>query len=320
MKKKSWLWLSAALLIIFTLGMSGACLLGQQNNMDDNERVRVTAVLPHNDYGYWTEARDGLVAGGKEYGVDMKIVLPRMNYDVSQMTELIKQETAAKVDALVVQGIDNEDYLEALQKAEQQGILIALIDTDVEGGFSHLYVGTDNYAAGLQMGEAVAEVTGGHGTIAILSGAENYPNLEERCAGIRKAIEGYPELAIACTEYNQYDSLRVIEKYYAIAREYPQVDTLVCIEGTSGQTLGPRLSEETPLFQHIAVFDMVDESAQGLYSGAFDGILTQHQKDMGRIAVREIRNYLEKGGEWNRKILTNTEWITAEKLEERPDE
>ena len=65
---------------------------------------------------------------------------------------------------------------------------------------------------------------------------------------------------------------------------------------------------------------MTEESAQGLCSGAFDGIMTQQQKEMGRIAVREIHDYLENGGEWNRKILTDTEWITIEDLEEQPDE
>lgn len=320
MKKRSRFRLAVILLILLAIGMSGACLLQKQHKTDVSERVRITAILPHNDYGYWTVVRDGIVEGGLEYDVDVKIVLPRMNYDVPQMTELIRQEIAAKADAIIVQGIDNEDYLEALQKAESQGILIALIDTDVGDRFSHLYVGTDNYAAGIRIGEAVVQATGGRGTIAILSGAENYPNLEERCAGIREAIKEYPELTIACTEYNQYDSLRVIEKYYTIAREYPKADTLVCIEGTGGLTLGPRLSKETPLFEHIVVFDMTEESAQGLCSGAFDGIMTQQQKEMGRIAVREIHDYLENGGEWNRKILTDTEWITVEDLEEQPDE
>lgn len=320
MKKGSGFRLAVILLILLATGMGGACLLQKQNQTNVRERIRITAILPHNDYGYWTVVRDGIVDGGEEYDVDVKIVIPRMNYDVPQMTELIKQEIAAKADAVIVQGIDNEDYLEALQKAESQGILIVLIDTDVEGIFPHLYVGTDNYAAGKRMGEAVVQVTGGHGTIAILSGAENYPNLEERCDGIREAIKEYPELTVACTEYNQYDSLRVIEKYYTIARNYPKVDTLICIEGTGGLTLGPRLSEETPLFEHIVVFDKTAESVQGLYSGAFDGVMTQQQEDMGRIAVREIRNYLEKGGEWNRKILTDAEWITVEDLEEQPDE
>jgi ABC-type sugar transport system substrate-binding protein len=316
MKKTMW---HRAVMLLVCLAASGflmVSLLGRQEQNTDQDWIRITAVLPHKDYGYWSIMGEGILAGGKEYGADVKIVIPRMNYDIAQMTQLIRQETAARVDALIVQGIEDQGYLEALGEAQAQGILIVLVDTDVVGIFPHLYVGTDNYAAGMKMGEAVAAVTGGQGTIAVLSGAENYPNLEERYDGICKALEQYPDLTVACLEYDQYDSLRVMEKYHTIAREYPEVDTLVCVEGTSGQTLGTRLTGETRKFSHILVFDLVDETMQGLRSGAFEGIMEQQQANMGRISVCEIIRYMESGGQWDRKILTDVNLVTAEGSED----
>ncbi len=315
MKRKLWCWLAAALIGLSAMGAGVFWFWRGKTDTGGADWIRVTAVLPHDDYGYWTKTREGIVAGGAEYGVDVKIVLPRMNYDIPQMTELIRQETAAKVDALIVQGIEDEKYLEALRKAQRQGILIVLIDTDVDGGFDHLYVGTDNYAAGKKMGEAVAEITGGEGTIAVLSGAENYPNLEERYDGMCSVLAVYPDLQVACVEYNQYDGLRVIEKYHAILKAYPEVDTLVCVEGTSGQALGPRLTRQNRKYEHIMVFDLSEETLQGLCSGAFEGVMKQQQDMMGQIAVREIRQYIESGGVWDRKILTDVDWITEESPE-----
>lgn len=316
MKKTIWLWTGTLFTCLAASGFLLFSFMERQEQSTDQDWIRITAVLPHKDYGYWSIMGEGILAGGEEYGADVKIVIPRMNYDIAQMTELIRQETAARVDALIVQGIEDPDYLEALGKAQAQGILIVLVDTDVEGIFPHLYVGTDNYAAGKKMGEAVAAVTGGQGTVAVLSGAENYPNLEERYDGICKALEQYPDLTVACLEYDQYDSLRVMEKYHTIAREHPEVDTLVCIEGTSGQTLGTRLTGETRKFSHILVFDLVDETIQGLRAGAFEGVMEQQQGNMGRISVWEIKRYLESGGQWDRKILTDVNFVTAEEPED----
>ena len=314
MRKTIWFWAGTLLVCLAALALLLFSFPLRNRRKQDTNRdwIRITAVLPHKDYGYWSIMGEGILAGGEEYGADVKIVIPRMNYDVAQMTGLIRQETAARVDALIVQGIEDKDYLEALGKAQAQGILIVLVDTDVEGIFPHLYVGTDNYAAGKKRGEAVAAATGGHGTVAVLSGAENYPNLEERYDGICKALEQYPDLTVACLEYDQYDSLRVMEKYQTIAREHPEVDTLVCIEGTSGQTLGTRLTGETRKFSHILVFDLVDETIQGLRAGAFEGVMEQQQANMGRISVYEIIRYLEYGGKWERKILTDVNFVTPE--------
>lgn len=314
MRKTIWFWAGTLLVCLAALALLLFSFPLRNRRKQDTNRdwIRITAVLPHKDYGYWSIMGEGILAGGEEYGADVKIVIPRMNYDVAQMTGLIRQETAARVDALIVQGIEDKDYLEALGKGKAQGILIVLVDTDVEGIFPHLYVGTDNYAAGKKMGEAVAAATGGHGTVAVLSGAENYPNLEERYDGICKALEQYPDLTVACLEYDQYDSLRVMEKYQTIAREHPEVDTLVCIEGTSGQTLGTRLTGETRKFSHILVFDLVDETIQGLRAGAFEGVMEQQQANMGRISVYEIIRYLEYGGKWERKILTDVNFVTPE--------
>lgn len=316
MNKKRWLWITAVLLGLSVTGITAAYLQQEQSHPEKKEQIRVTAVLPHNDYGYWTKAMEGILKGGEEYGVDVKIVLPRMNYDIPQMTDLIRQEAVAKVDALIVQGIEDENYLEALSKAQQQGVLIVFIDTDIEDAFDHLYVGTDNYAAGKKMGEMAAEVTDGCGSIAVLSGDENYPNLEERYEGICAVLENYPGLEIACIEYNRYDSLRAMDKYQTILHDHPEATTLVCIEGTSGQTFGTRLTAETRKFEHILVFDASDETLHGLKLGVFDGILNQQQSEMGQIAVREIQNRIEKNGRWNHKIFTDTDWITVENLED----
>lgn len=311
MKRK----MTAALLAV-VLCLTG-CSQTKQAQAYGVDTMRISAVLPHNDYGYWTFVADGIKEAGQRLPVDVKIHLPDLNYNVALMTELIEQEIAAQVDGLIVQGINDPDYIAALEKAKAAGIRVVLVDTDLEEFQADLYVGTDNYAAGLEMGRRLVEVTGGRANVAILSGAPGYPNLEDRILGIRDVAAGYPGVQILRVEYDQYDAMTVMEKYYLILRETPEIDTLVAVEGTGGQTLGQMGSSG---FAHILVFDDTEESLKGLESGIFDGIVGQQNYEMGVICVEELYRWFTTGSFPQEKIYTDVTFINRESLEEAAHE
>lgn len=300
-----------AVLLALTFLFAG-CRATETEQVYGADTMRISAVLPHNDYGYWTFVADGMRDADKVLPVDVKIHLPDLNYNVALMTELIEQEIAAQVDALIVQGIENPEYIEALEKARAQGICVVLVDTDLSLFQADLYVGTDNYAAGLEMGKRLVEVTKGKANVAVLSGSEEYPNLEERLRGIRDVVADHPQVQILRVEYDQYDAMTVMEKYYLILRENPEIDTLIAIEGTGGQTLGQMADTA---FEHVLVFDDTDESINGLKNGVFDGIVGQQNYEMGKICVEELYRWFTEGSFTEEKIYTSVNWITLESME-----
>lgn len=304
-------------LFILLLGLA-AFLSGCSMQKQESEiPMRISAILPHNDYGYWTIVADGMRDAGKRLPVDVKIHLPDLNYNIPQMTELIRQETAAQVDALIVQGIEDADYISALEEARAQGIRVVLVDTNLPAFRADLYVGTDNYAAGIEMGKRLVEVTGGAAKVAVLSGSPQYPNLEERLQGIRDATAPYPGIQILRVEYDHYDAMTVMEKYHMICQDTPQIDTLAAIEGTGGQTLGQLSSVN---FKHILVFDDTEETISGLDRGIFDGIIGQQKYEMGVICVEELYQWHTTGSFTSDRIYTPVNWITKETLEAAHEE
>ena len=191
--------LAGALLLAFSLG---GCTASDDVRGDDTATMRISAILPHNDYGYWTTVAEGVMEAGERLPVDTKVYLPQLNYNVAQMTELIRQQIAAQVDAIIAQGIEDETYLAALEEARGRGIRIVFVDTDVPDFPDHLYVGTDNYQAGRRMGERLVQVTGGQARVAVLSGAPGYPNLELRLKGLRDAVRDETGIEITRVEYD----------------------------------------------------------------------------------------------------------------------
>lgn len=311
MRKKT-----AALLLLALLVLWSGCSRQDQASAPNTQTPRVAAILPHHDDGYWSFLGNGILDAAKNLPLDVKIYTPKLNYNVDLMTELILQQVAAQVDALIVQGIDDPGYIAALETAKAQGIRIVLVDTDLSGFQADLYVGTDNLEAGHQMGQRLIEVTGGSANVAILSGDVGYPNLEQRIQGIREAIQKFPGIRIRRIEYDKYDAMTVMEKYNDILKSSPEIDTLVGVEGTSGQTLS-QLQKSG--FRHILVFDANDESISGLKNGLFDGIMCQQNYHMGEVCIQEL-NQLFTGGSFSRdKIYTSVDWMTAEDLEVAAD-
>lgn len=278
--------------------------------------LRISAILPHDDQGYWTTLGEGVCEKAEELGADAKIITPQLNYNISQMIELIRQAAAARVDAIIVQGIEDAEYLQALEDAADAGIQVVMVDTNVPEAFPHLYVGTDNYAAGVQLGRELIRETDGRAVVAVLTGAAGYPNLDARVRGLQDTIKEQPGIEIRRVEYDEYDSLTVMEKYNLIRREDPDVDTIVCVEGTGGQTFGRMLTPETCPLEHILAFDLSEETLTGLGSGLIDGVLLQQQKEMGRIAVEELVRYFQQGAYDSMTLYTPTVYVTAEDLNE----
>lgn len=290
--------------------------VSEKTSLLNTSTLRITAVLPHNDLGYWTSVAQGALDAAKSLPVHVKISLPSVNYSVPQMTELIKAATAARVDAILVQGVQDEEYIAALEAAVHQGIQVVFVDTDLPDFPAHLYVGTDNYQAGKLMGEKLVLATGGVGTVGVISGAEGYPNLDLRLQGIRDVLASEPQMSVKRVEYNQYDSMTVMEKYELLCDPALGIDTLACIEGTSAMTLGGMLGARAESFGCIIGFDYSKESLAALQNGMVDGLVMQQTHEMGFRSVEECYRYATQGSYTQQTIYTGVTYITAEDLDE----
>ncbi len=299
-----------ALLCIFLISCSSL------PSSEEDFPYRVTAIIPHNDTYYWTLIGNAMVEAGKESGADVKVQVPQLNYNIPQMTTLIRQAAASQADAIIVQGIQDEDYLAALEKAYNNGILIVFVDTDIENFPQHLYVGTDNLSAGRLVGEQIVSLTNARGNVAIISAQENYTNLNQRISGIEEVLKEYPQLSLELIAYDNFDPQQVLSIYDSIIREYPQIDTLVCVEGTGGQSLGRVLTQKNDSIPNILVFDRSDETLAGVQNGIFDCLIQQDTQSMGQLAVEYLVQYLKTGKLEQWQYYTNTTIFTQEALKQ----
>lgn len=303
-KKKS---VAGILMFLVLCCVLGGCKAGIP--VAGTDITRVTVILPHFDDGYWMLIEEGIEQSGeklkKSCGMDIKILKPQLNYNIPQMVELLKQQIAAKVDVLVVQGNEDEEYIDTLKEAWSEGIQIICVDTDIKSFPEHLYIGTDNYEAGKMLGEELINVTDGEANVALISGEPGFSNLEERLEGLQDAVKDYPKIHLGDVQYDDYDGLTVMKMYY---QNTEGADTIVFLEGTGGVTISSQFKQRDDQYEHILGFD----AFYGVISGAIDGIIKQDTNMMGEQVVEEIANFIRNGEYSSETVYTDTQWLTVE--------
>ena len=303
-KKKS---VAGILMLLVLCCVLGGCKAGIP--VAGTDITRVTVILPHFDDGYWMLIEEGIEQSGeklkKSCGMDIKILKPQLNYNIPQMVELLKQQIAAKVDVLVVQGNEDEEYIDTLKEAWSEGIQIICVDTDIKSFPEHLYIGTDNYEAGKMLGEELINVTDGEANVALISGEPRFSNLEERLEGLQDAVKDYPKIHLGDVQYDDYDGLTVMKMYY---QNTEGADTIVFLEGTGGVTISSQFKQRDDQYEHILGFD----AFYGVISGAIDGIIKQDTNMMGEQVVEEIANFIRNGEYSSETVYTDTQWLTVE--------
>lgn len=303
-KKKS---VAGILMLLVLCCVLGGCKAGIP--VAGTDITRVTVILPHFDDGYWMLIEEGIEQSGeklkKSCGMDIKILKPQLNYNIPQMVELLKQQIAAKVDVLVVQGNEDEEYIDTLKEAWSEGIQIICVDTDIKSFPEHLYIGTDNYEAGKMLGEELINVTDGEANVALISGEPGFSNLEERLEGLQDAVKDYPKIHLGDVQYDDYDGLTVMKMYY---QNTEGADTIVFLEETGGVTISSQFKQRDDQYEHILGFD----AFYGVISGAIDGIIKQDTNMMGEQVVEEIANFIRNGEYSSETVYTDTQWLTVE--------
>lgn len=303
-KKKS---VAGILTLLVLCCVLGGCKAGIP--VAGTDITRVTVILPHFDDGYWMLIEEVIEQSGeklkKSCGIDIKILKPQLNYNIPQMVELLKQQIAAKVDVLVVQGNEDEEYIDTLKEAWSEGIQIICVDTDIKSFPEHLYIGTDNYEAGKMLGEELINVTDGEANVALISGEPGFSNLEERLEGLQDAVKDYPKIHLGDVQYDNYDGLTVMKMYY---QNTEGADTIVFLEGTGGVTISSQFKQRDDQYEHILGFD----AFYGVISGAIDGIIKQDTNMMGEQVVEEIANFIRNGEYSSKTVYTDTQWLTVE--------
>ncbi|CAM4366784.1 substrate-binding domain-containing protein [Paenibacillus macerans] len=154
--------------------------------------------------------------------------------DVHEQITVLEQVIAKKPAGIAISAIHPSLLTATINKAVDAGIPVVLFDSDAPGSKAYSFLGTDNYAAGVEAARKMAELTGGQGEVAVVT-TPNQQNHQERTNGFADTIAAeFPRIRIVDVKNGKGDQLASRQAAEEILRAHPGVGGIFATEANGG--------------------------------------------------------------------------------------
>lgn len=237
---------------------------------------------------YFNDHVLGMELAAKFLGVKTETVGPA-EWDVDGMVRALEESIGRNPAGIAVIAMDPA-LDPAIQKAIDAGIPVVAVDADAPNSVRLAFVGTGNYAVGVQGGQKVADLIGGSGKVAILT-MPNQTNHSERMQGYLDVFEDFPGIEVVQIADTEGDAVLAASAAAAILLVHPDLDALVCTDASGGNGAATAI-REAGLEGRVKVvsMDRGAETLQGIKDGIIDATIVQQTAIMGYYAVVLMHN------------------------------
>ncbi len=202
----------------------------------DQLYVEVSAL---NSLEYFIDHKVGMEEVGKDLGVKTEFTGPS-DYDMNAVVAAVEQALAKDAKGIVIVGWE-ESLIGAIDKAVESGVPVVTVDADLPDSKRLAFVGTSNYAAGVELGNWVADKLGGSGKVAMV-GMPTLSNIRDRIEGIQSvfAEKGIEVVQIGDSKTDAVGSAQTTAE---ILTAHPDLDAILGIDSHSGLGIGTAIKE-----------------------------------------------------------------------------
>jgi ribose transport system substrate-binding protein len=225
----------------------------------------------------------------------------RDELDVSRQIQLVEQMMAQHVDAIVIAPADSKALVNVCKKAMDAGIAVVNIDNRLdeevvkEKGVVIPFVGPDNRKGAEKVGLYLAEHLEKGDPVAIVEGAPNAYNAQQRKRGFEDAIEA-GGLKLVASQAAHWEMARANQAVAAMITEHPELKGLLCANDSMalGAVAALRAAGRLGAVKVVG-FDNISAVQDLLESGAILATADQHADQLAVFGIAFALEALQGG-------------------------
>src|SRR6476620_11737622 len=269
---------------------------------------------------FWEHARAGANAAADESHVHVDVITPS---SITDQTRKIEDLLTRETDGIAISPIDPENQVEAINKAAAQTNLITH-DSDAPQTNRLLYIGMDNYLAGLMCGKTLRGAMPEGGKIMIFIGRLDQDNAKRRRQGV---IDGFfgrdpdakrsdpsggeiasddKKFVILGTMTDQFDRAKAKANVEDAVTRYPDISGMVGLFEYNPPLIIEALERVGKIGKvKIMGFDENSLTLEGIKNGTVVATVVQNPYQYGYQSVK-VLNALHKG---DKSIIPESKFI-----------
>jgi ribose transport system substrate-binding protein len=285
-----------------------------------NERIRI-AFLAMETNPWWTPVKAGVMEAKeilKNYNTEVDWIVAGDRHTADVFGPAIEAAIAQNYDGIACLAGD-EGMIPFIEKAADANIAVATYNSETNKESSRVFfVGADNYLQGRACGEKMAQLIGGKGKVAIITGFFAVEAHELRRTGFKDVLqEKYPDIQIV----GEVENIDLADVAYTQAMDFmssfPDLSGIyITASGQFGAASAVRDNRKKGSVK-VVCHDFLPETVGLVKEGVIQGLIDQSTKLQGRDPVIRLYNYIAGGivppfG----KLLLDTPMGTPENIEE----
>lgn len=258
---------------------------------------------------FWKHAQAGAKTAGKDLNVDVTFTMPN---GVTDQTRKLEDMLTRGVDGIAISPLEPDNEIDAINKAAAQTNLITH-DSDAPHTNRLMYIGMDNYQAGLMCGKAMREAMPEGGKVMIFVGKLDQDNAKRRRQGVIDGLFGIKpdpghstptgqelvsddkKYTILGTMTDQADFAKAKANVEDALTHYPNIDGMIGLFEYNPPMIIEALERLGKVGKvKIMGFDENPRTLEGIKNGTVVATVVQNPYEYGYQSVK-VLNALHKG-------------------------
>jgi ribose transport system substrate-binding protein len=198
--------------------------------------LKIAVIAKSSTNPVFLSARTGAEAAAKEItartNVPIEVVwMTPPSEDGQVQAQRIAQAVNEGASAILISCSDAGKVNGAINDAVARGVEVMTFDSDAPESKRFAFYGVDDIKTGEAVMDELAKQMGEKGSIAILAGNQNAPNLRKRVDGVKQAAAKYPKMKIVDTFYHIETPQDAAAEVLRVQGAYPEVQGWAMIGG-----------------------------------------------------------------------------------------
>jgi ribose transport system substrate-binding protein len=235
---------------------------------------------------YWQQAAAGFNQAARELGVKTEVVGPDA-YSPKEQHEWFRDALRKKPTGILVSASDPVLLKEDIDAAIAQGIPVIAVDADATDSGRLMFVGTDNYKAGVMGAQVAVRQLKGKGNVLVFTNVGQL-NVEDRLRGYRDTFAGHPGIRITEVVDIKGDPSVVFDRTTEVLEKNQSIDAFVCLLSIAGPEVVEVLSRRNVKDKVVVAMDTDERTLDGIQKGMVTATIAQKPFTMAYVGLKML--------------------------------
>jgi len=205
-------------------------------------------------------------------------------FDQQEQLKAFQQVVQSQPAGIMISVTKPELLQDAIDSAVAQGIPVITVDSDAPNSKRLMFVGTDNFRAGMESGKRMGEILKGQGQVVVIT-IPGQLNLDERARGMNEALKKYSGIKLAQTIDDKGDPRVANDSISDLLKAKAKIDGIVCLEASGGSGAAEALHRVDAKIP-IVGFDKDPETLDWIDRDTITATVTQKPYVMAYYAIK----------------------------------